>query len=88
MWEGDFVSNSNYATGFECSCHKNVVCLHFQSCVPGFSQYGIRVFVSPFSNVCPKPSGCVQLTFFFSFFFGILHICFGGKRPCWVYGNG
>ena len=33
---------------FECSYHTNVDRLHFQSCVPGFSQYIIIVFVLPF----------------------------------------
>lgn len=33
---------------FECSYHTNVDRLHFQSCVPGFCQYSIIVFISPF----------------------------------------
>lgn len=42
---------------FECSYHTNVDRLHFQSFVPGFGQYNIPDFISPFSNVCPQPSG-------------------------------
>lgn len=44
---------------FECSYHTNVDRLHFQSCVPGFCQYGVIVFTSLFfvSDVCPQSSG-------------------------------
>lgn len=55
---------------FECSYHTNVDRLHFQSCVPAFCQYSIIVFISPFSIVCPQPSGSVCSSLFFS----ILHI--------------
>lgn len=69
---------------FECSYHTNVDHFHFQSCVPGFCQYSILVFISPFSNVCPHPSGSQCAAHFLVACTFVLEADVG----IWVEGNG